>query len=404
MSTPTQNSRDVAPDAGQSGGHALANMLLAISAFVIVTTEFIIVGLLPALARDLHITIPVAGLLVTLFAFTVMLFGPVLTAALSHFERKRLFVVILLLFAGSNALAAAAPNMWVLGLGRFIPALALPVFWGTASETASELAGAEKAGRAVANVYLGISGAMVLGIPLGTLASDVLGWRGTFWGLSGLSLLMALMLFAVMPKIAKPVRVRLADQARILRDPYFLGNVVLSVIVFTAMFTGYTYLADTLEQIARIPSHQVGWWLMGFGVVGMGGNWLGGHFVGRDPLHVTLIAVGVLAFGVAATTPLAGQRIWLALALCIWGIANTALYPICQMRVMKSASHAQALAGTLNVSMANAGIGLGAILGAFVIKDLGLHNLGYVAAGIAVLAMLFVPVVARLKPIGFVAT
>ena len=404
MSTPTQNSRDVAPDAGQSGGHALANMLLAISAFVIVTTEFIIVGLLPALARDLHITIPVAGLLVTLFAFTVMLFGPVLTAALSHFERKRLFVVILLLFAGSNALAAAAPNMWVLGLGRFIPALALPVFWGTASETASELAGAEKAGRAVANVYLGISGAMVLGIPLGTLASDVLGWRGTFWGLSGLSLLMALMLFAVMPKIAKPVRVRLADQARILRDPYFLGNVVLSVIVFTAMFTGYTYLADTLEQIARIPSHQVGWWLMGFGVVGMGCNWLGGHFVGRDPLHVTLIAVGVLAFGVAATTPLAGQRIWLALALCIWGIANTALYPICQMRVMKSASHAQALAGTLNVSMANAGIGLGAILGAFVIKDLGLHNLGYVAAGIAVMAMLFVPVVARLKPIGFVAT
>lgn len=404
MSTSTQNFRAVAPDAGQSGGHALAILLLAISAFVIVTTEFIIVGLLPALARDLHITIPVAGLLVTLFAFTVMLFGPVLTAALSHFERKRLFVVILLLFAGSNALAAAAPNVWVLGLGRFIPALALPVFWGTASETAGELAGAENAGKAVANVYLGISGAMVLGIPLGTLVSDVLGWRGTFWGLSGLSLLMALMLFAVMPKIAKPVRVRLADQARILRDPYFLGNVVLSVVVFTAMFTGYTYLADTLEQIARIPSGQVGWWLMGFGVVGMGGNWLGGHFVGRDPLKVTLIAVGVLALGVAATTPLAGQRIWLALALGIWGIANTALYPICQMRVMKAATHAQALAGTLNVSMANAGIGLGAILGALVIKDLGLHNLGYVAAGIAVLAMLVVPVVARLKPIEFVAT
>ena len=381
-----------------SGGHGLAVLLLAISAFVIVTTEFIIVGLLPALARDLDISISVAGLLVTLFAFTVMLFGPVLTAALSHFERKRLFVVILLLFAGSNALAAAAPDIWLLGLGRFVPALALPVFWGTASETAGELAGPEKAGKAVANVYLGISGAMVLGIPLGTLASDGLGWRGTFWGLSGLSLLMAAMLMAVMPTLAKPARVRLAEQARILRDPYFLGNVVLSVLVFTAMFTGYTYLADTLERIAKIPSGDVGWWLMGFGIVGLGGNWLGGHFVGRDPLRVTFIAVLVLAIGVVAATPLAGNHLWLALALGVWGIANTALYPICQVRVMQSATHAQALAGTLNVSMANAGIGLGAILGGLVIKHLGLENLGYVAAGIAVLAMLVVPLVARLKP------
>ncbi len=202
---------------------------------------------------------------------------------------------------------------------------------------------------------------------------------------------------AVMPTIAKPVRVRLADQARILKDPYFLGNVVLSVVVFTAMFTGYTYLADTLEQIAKIPSGQVGWWLMGFGIVGLGGNWLGGHFVGRDPLVVTAVAVLVLAIGVAAATPLAGHPIWLGLALGVWGIANTALYPICQMRVMQSASHAQALAGTLNVSMANAGIGLGAIIGGSVIKHLGLGNLGYVAAGIGILAIVLVPVVARLK-------
>jgi DHA1 family inner membrane transport protein len=243
-----------------SAGHGLAVLLLAISAFVIVTTEFIIVGLLPSLARDLNISISTAGQLVTLFAFTVMLAGPFLTAMLSHFERKRLFVVILLIFAGANALAAAAPDIWILGFARFLPALALPVFWGTASETAGELAGPEKAGKAVANVYLGISGAMVLGIPLGTLASTAFGWRGTFWGLSGLSLLMAVLLLVVMPTLAKPARVKLTEQARILKDPYFLGNVVLSVIVFTAMFTAYTYLADTLEQIAGIPVGQVGWW------------------------------------------------------------------------------------------------------------------------------------------------
>ena len=380
-----------------SAGHGLAVLLLAISAFVIVTTEFIIVGLLPSLSRDLGISISTAGQLVTLFAFTVMLAGPFLTAMLSHFERKRLFVVILVIFAGANALAAAAPDIWILGFARFLPALALPVFWGTASETAGELAGPEKAGKAVANVYLGISGAMVLGIPLGTLAATAFGWRGTFWGLSGLSLLMAVLLFMVMPTLAKPTRVKLAEQARILKDPYFLGNVVLSVIVFTAMFTAYTYLADTLEQIAHIPAWQVGWWLMGFGIVGLGGNWLGGQFVGRGPLMVTAITALVLALGMAATTLAAGSHAWLAVALAIWGIANTALYPICQVRVMQSASHAQALAGTLNVSMANAGIGLGAIIGGSVILHAGLDAVGYVAAAIAVLAAVVASLVGRLR-------
>lgn len=378
-------------------GNGLAVLLLAVSAFVIVTTEFIIVGLLPGLARDLDISIASAGLLVTLFAFTVMLAGPFLTAMLSHFERKRLFVVILLIFAGANALAAASPNIWVLGLARFLPALALPVFWGTASETAGVLAGPERSGKAVANVYLGISGAMVLGIPLGTLASEAFGWRGTFWGLSGLSLVMGVLLFFVMPTLARPQRVKLAEQARILKDPYFLGNVVLSVVVFTAMFTAYTYLADTLQQIAHIPAGQVGWWLMGFGIVGLGGNWLGGNFVGRGPLTVTAIAALVLAIGMAATTLLAGSPVWLGVAVAIWGVANTALYPICQVRVMQSASHAQALAGTLNVSMANAGIGLGAIIGGGVISHWGLPNVGYVAAAIAILAVVPTPLVARLK-------
>jgi DHA1 family inner membrane transport protein len=122
--------------------------------------------------------------------------------------------------------------------------------------------------------------------------------------------------------------------------------------------------------------------------------------VGRNPLLVTALAALVLAIGMTATTLLTGSIEWLALALAVWGSANTALYPICQVRVMKSASHAQALAGTLNVSMANAGIGLGAIIGGAVIAHWGLSNIGYVAAGIGVLAVILTPLVARLKALG----
>jgi len=380
-------------EAASTGRDGLSIAILAVAAFVIVTTEYLIVGLLPALARDLEISISAAGQLVTLFAFTVMLFGPVLTALLSHLERKRLFIAILLVFAASNALAAVAPNIWVLGVARFIPALVLPVFWGTASETAGQIVGAQRAGRAVSQVYLGISAALLFGIPLGTLASDAIGWRGTFWVLAALSLVMALALTIFMPTVAMPRRLRLAEQASILKNPYFVANVALSVVVFTAMFTAYTYLADMLERIAGVAPAYVGWWLMGFGAIGLVGNWLGGHLVDRSPLGSTAAFSILLGIGMAASVPSSGSPFMLGAALAIWGVAYTALFPICQVRVMKSASHAQALAGTLNVSAANAGTGLGAIIGGLVIPHWGLESIGYVAAAIAIVAaLLAVPI------------
>lgn len=370
-----------------STGAGLSIAILALAGFVIVTTEFLIIGLLPSLARDLGISISTAGLLVTLFAFTVMLFGPPLTAMLSHLDRKRTFIVILLIFAASNALAAVSSNVWILALARFIPALALPVFWGTASETASLLAGPKRAGKAVAQVYLGISAAMLFGIPLGTLFADAVGWRGAFWALTVLSALMALLLALSMPRLEPTAKVGLAEQAKILRDPLFLANLLLSILLFTAMFGAYTYLADTLERIAGIESAQTGWWLMGFGAVGLIGNALGGRYVDRSPLGSTMVFALLLALCMTASVPAAGSLPLLAVVLVVWGIAHTALFPICQIRVMKAAPQAQALAGTLNVSAANAGIGLGSIIGGLTIEHLGLNAVGYVAAIVALLAI-----------------
>jgi DHA1 family inner membrane transport protein len=379
-------------------GRAISILILAVAAFVIVTTEYLIVGLLPALSRDLGISISLAGQLVTLFAFTVMLFGPPLTAWLSHLDRKQLFVAILLVFAASNALAAMASNIWVLALARFIPALALPVFWGTASETAGQLAGPEHAGQAVSKVYLGISGALLFGIPLGTVAANSIGWRSAFWLLAALSLLIAAALWALMPPVARSERMNLRQQARLFKEPCFLANVALSVIVFTAMFTAYTYLADVLERIAGVAPARVGWWLMGFGAVGLLGNWMGGKAVDRAPLTATALFAGLLAIGMALAVPMAHAGVAFCAVLALWGVAYTALFPISQVRVMKSATHSQALAGTTNVSAANAGIGIGAIIGGVAIPMLGLDKIGYIAAAIAVLAVAAAPLVARARP------
>ncbi|MGA4448314.1 MFS transporter [Ectopseudomonas chengduensis] len=377
-------------------GAGLSVAILAFSAFLIVTTEFLIIGLLPALARDLDISISMAGQLVTLFAFTVMIFGPPLTAMLSHLDRKKLFVAILLIFAASNALAAISDSFWLLAVARLVPALALPVFWGTASETAGQLAGPEKAGQAIANVYLGISAAMLLGIPLGTLVSNALGWRGAFWLLAGLSLIMALAILAFMPAVSRTAKVDFLQQAKIFKEPYFLSNVLLSIVVFSAMFTAYTYLADILERVAGVHPENIGWWLMAFGAVGLIGNWIGGKAIDRSPIKASVLFLLLLAIGMTAVVPFAHVGLIFCAALGLWGIANTALYPVSQVRVMSSVSHSKALAGTTNVSAANAGIGIGAIVGGMTIANLGIEYLGYAAAAIAVMALMLVPLVHKL--------
>jgi DHA1 family inner membrane transport protein len=378
----------------------LSIVILAFAAFLIVTTEFLIVGLLPALARDFQLSISSVGQLVTLFAFTVMLFGPPLTAWLSHVNRKTLCMAILAIFAFANALAALAPTIWVLALARFIPALLLPVFWGTASETAVQLAGPARAGQAVSRVYLGISAALLFGAPVGTLAANIIGWRQAFAILAALGLLMALAVARYMPPLQGAARVQLRQQARIFKEPFFLANLLLSVIVYTAMFTAYTYLADTLERVAGVAPAQVGWWLMGFGTIGLVGNALGGRLVDRSPLRATAIFLALLVAGMTFASVWSATTFLFCLALAVWGIAYTALFPVSQVRVMKSVSHSQALAGTANVSAANAGIGLGAIIGGLVIPAWGLGNIGYTAAGIALLALLLVPLVQRCQRAG----
>jgi predicted MFS family arabinose efflux permease len=262
----------------------------------------------------------------------------------------------------------------MLAVARFIPALMLPVFWGTASETAAQLAGPAKAGQAIARVYLGITAALLLGIPLGTLAANGIGWRGAFALLAGLSLLMALAALICMPTVARSERIDFLKQARIFKEPLFLANVALSILIFSAMFVAYTYLADMLERLAGVAPADVGWWMMGFGAVGLIGNWIGGKAVDRSPLNATALFVALLALGMAAVTPLAGAGVLVCIALALWGIANTALYPICQVRVMNSVAHSQALAGTTNVSAANAGIGIGAVVGGLTIQTAGVIN------------------------------
>ncbi len=356
-------------------------LLLSAAGFTILTTEFLIVGLLPGLARDLDVTVSQAGLLVTLFAFTVAATGPLLTALMANIERKRLFIGVLILFGLSNALAMAAPNIWVMAVARFVPALALPVFWSLASATAVELVGPARAGRAISLVAFGIVAATVFGIPIGVLISDAFGWRAAFGVLSAVAFAKALLLWIAFPSTRiQSEDVKLVTQLRILRKPIVVGHVLLSLLVFTGMFTAYTYLADMLERLAGFNGQIVGWTMMAFGAVGLIGNTVGGRLVDRSPLGATALFSALMAAGLATLVPVIHSHGLLAAALAVWGIAQAALFIVCHVRLMKSAPEAPAFAASLNISGANIGIGLGAVVGGHVIDTYGLAALGGAAA------------------------
>ncbi|RYD22322.1 MAG: MFS transporter [Verrucomicrobiaceae bacterium] len=363
-------------------------LLLSAAGFTILTTEFVIVGLLPSMAKDLGVSVPQAGLLVTLFAFTVAAVGPALTAWLSKYDRKKLFVGTLLLFGISNVLAATAPNIGVMAFARFIPAIILPVFWALASETAVDITGPEKAGKAISMVSFGIVAATIFGIPVGTLISDTFGWRAAFGSLAVLSFVKAAGLLVFLPKVPlKKNPASFASQFGILREPKIVGHVLLSLVVFAGMFTAYTYLADILEKLAGFDGATVGWILMGFGGVGMIGNWIGGRIVDRSPLGATILFALPLAIATMVLVPVIHSKVLLGVMLAFWGISQAALFTVSHVRVMKAASETPALGASLNISGANAGIGIGAIIGGRVIDANGLDNIGGAAAGVMLLAI-----------------
>jgi DHA1 family inner membrane transport protein len=177
-----------------------------------------------------------------------------------------------------------------------------------------------------------------------------------------------------------------------------LGHVLLSVLVFSGMFTAYTYLADMLERLAGFNGTVVGWCLMGFGAVGLLGNSLGGRMVDHHPLIASLVFCAFMITGMVAVVPSMHSTLGLALALAVWGITQAALFLVSHVRLIKAAPHAPAFAASLNIAGANLGIGIGAIIGGRVIDNLGLGSLGFAAAGIILLSILLALLLMSVRP------
>ncbi|MCA0368044.1 MAG: MFS transporter [Proteobacteria bacterium] len=354
-------------------------LALAAGAFGIGVTEFAPMGLLPVIAADLGVTIPTAGLLISAYALGVMLGAPLMTLTTGRVPRRALLIGLVAIFTIGNLLSAVADSYGLLLAARVVTSLNHGAFFGVGSIVAAGLVPPNRQAGAVAAMFMGLTIANVVGVPLATWAGDVLGWRASFWGIAAIGILVMAALRLTLPQLPAPTGGDMAAELRVLGRGPVLAALALTVIGSSAMFTVFTYIAPILREQTHASLGFVTAMLVTYGLGLTVGNWLGGKFADKSvdrTLIVTLAALSVLLIAFAVAMPFAVPT---SILVFLWGIASFALVPPLQVRVMTAASDAPNLASSMNIGAFNLGNAIGAAVGGMVIAG----GLGYPAVSLA---------------------
>lgn len=345
----------------------LALLALAIGAFGIGTTEFVIMGLLPEVAHDYHVSIPTAGFLVTGYALGVVLGAPLMTVLGTKVSRKRMLMLLMGLFIMGNVLSAVAPFFGVMLAGRVVASLAHGAFFGIGSVVAADLVAPEKKAGAIAMMFTGLTVANVVGVPLGTFIGQSIGWRATFLIVAGLGVLGLAGVARLVPEQPRPEGVRLRHEMAAFRNVQVLLAMAMTVLGFGGVFAAITYITPMMTEVAGFADGSVTWLLVLFGLGMVGGNLIGGKFADRALMPLLYVSLGSLAMVLALFTVTAQNKIAAAVTIVLVGGLGFATVPPLQKRVLDQASGAPTLASAVNIGAFNLGNALAAWLGGIVI-------------------------------------
>ncbi|WP_322014865.1 MFS transporter [Paraburkholderia sp. J12] len=372
-------------------------LALAISAFAIGTTEFLIMGLLPEVARDLSVSIPAAGLLVTGYALGVAAGAPLLAVLTSRMPRKFALQLLMGVFIVGNVLCAVATNYSLLMVARVVTSFAHGSFFGIGAVVAASLVPAEKRASAIALMFTGLTLATVLGVPFGTAIGQQFGWRVAFWIVSALGVISLAGVTLLVPNHHDSGPVGLGHEVRVLRDPQVWIALGMTVLGFGGVFVVFTYIAPILEQVSGFSPRGVTLMLVLFGLGLTLGNMLGGKLADRALMPSLMGILVLLVVVMAVFTKTSHASLPAAVTVFVWGIAAFATVPPLQMRVVAKAAAAPNLASTLNIGAFNVGNAMGAWLGGLAIaRGVALDALPWVAAAVSLAALLLTWFAARL--------
>ncbi|SOQ07005.1 MFS transporter [Pseudomonas syringae group genomosp. 3] len=367
----------------------LSLLILALSAFAIGTTEFVIMGLLPDVAADLGVSIPGAGWLVTGYALGVAVGAPFMAMATAKLPRKAALVTLMGIFIIGNLLCALASDYNVLMFARVVTALCHGAFFGIGSVVAAGLVPANRRASAVALMFTSLTLANVLGVPLGTALGQYAGWRSTFWAVTVIGVIALIGLIRYLPTNRNEEKLDMRAELAALKGAGIWLSLTMTALFSASMFTLFTYIAPLLGEVTGVSPQGVTWTLLLIGLGLTAGNVIGGKMADRR-VSTTLIAVfvsmavisTVLSWTSAALIPT-------EITLFLWAVAAFAAVPALQINVVTFGKAAPNLVSTLNIGAFNVGNALGAWVGGSVIAHgLGLTSVPLAAAVLAVLALL----------------
>jgi DHA1 family purine base/nucleoside efflux pump-like MFS transporter len=364
--------------------------LLAAGAFAVGTSAYVVSGVLPAVSSELHVSLTAAGQLATAFALSYAVGAPLLSTLTGRWERRTLLLAALLTAALGNLIAAVATNYPVLIGGRVVAALGAAAYTPAATLFATGFLPPEERGRAVAVVFGGLTFALVLGVPAGSLLGGSLGYRGVFGLIAAVAVLVAVAVRAALPRVDAPPAVTLRERFAGAADRRVQIVLAMTVLAVLATMSVYIYVVPLLAETAHLSGGVVGVLLLVYGLGGVLGNVLGGRATDRFGSLRTL-AVGLVGFTlVIATLPLtATSAAGAGIALFVWSLFTWAFNPPIQNLLLELGSGGGLLLA-LNASAIYLGAGLSAVLGGLVIKLVGVQLLPPIAAvlGVVVLGLL----------------
>ena len=371
----------------------IALLALTLSAFAIGTTEFVIVGLIPTVAADLGISLPSAGLLVSLYALGVAIGAPVLTALTGKLPRKALLLGLMGLFTAGNLLAWQAPTYESLVAARVLTGLAHGVFFSIGSTIATSLVAKEKAASAIAIMFTGLTVALVTGVPLGTFIGQHFGWRETFLAVSALGVIALVGSWIFVPHdIRHAPPATLAQQAKVLAEPRLLLVYAKTAIGYGGSFIPFTFLAPILTQVTGFSEGAVGWVMLVYGISVAAGNIWGGKLADRlGPIPALRIIFAMLAAVLLLFTFTASHPVLALATVLLWGAVAFGNVPGLQVYVVKQAEHfapqAVDVASGLNIAAFNLGIAGAAWAGGLIVTHAGLMHTPWIGAIVVLVSL-----------------